>query len=382
MNPQNKLTTEQFVAKAKSVHGEKFDYSKTKYVNNSTKICVTCPTHGDSWILPRQHLIGFGCRKCGYEGRKKTQPKSTESFIADAKAVHGDKYDYSQTVYIGHKYKITFICPIPGEVSITANNHLQGHGCPKCGVARRAKLQLSTTESFVKRASKVHHGKYDYSKAVYRDSKTKLCIICPEHGEFWQEPSNHLGGSECPRCGYLRTKNRVHGLGINDIDYHATSPCYRKWKSILERTSPTYSRKAYRNVSICEEWLTFSNFKQWFDENYVEGFAIDKDLLSPSDNKIYSPQTCCFLPRIINNAIKECPTDKPIGIRSWAKGRYRVVLSAYAKQTLVGYYYSFEEAQLAYKSAKKQYIKELAEKYFNKGKINERVYNALLKYES
>lgn len=114
----------------------------------------------------------------------------------------------------------------------------------------------------------------------------------------------------------------------------------------------------------------------------MEGFAIDKDLLSPSDNKIYSPQTCCFLPRIINNAIKECPTDKPIGIRSWAKGRYRVVLSAYAKQTLVGYYYSFEEAQLAYKSAKKQYIKELAEKYFNEGKINERVYNALLKYES
>lgn len=301
MNPQNKLTTEQFVAKAKSIHGNKFDYSKTEYVNNQTKVCIICPTHGESWILPRQHLIGFGCRKCGYEGRKKTKCKPTEDFIAALKKVHGNKYDYSKTTYRGQKNPITFVCPKHGTITMNAGNHLCGHGCPKCGIEQRAKSQLSTTEDFIKKATQVHHGKYDYSKSVYQGTKTKLCIICPEHGEFWQYPSNHLKGVGCPRCGYLRTKNKVNGLGVYDVDYVAKSKCYRKWKSILERTSPTYSRKAYENVNICEKWLTFSNFKRWFDENYVEGFAIDKDLLSTPDNKVYSPQTCCFLPRIINN---------------------------------------------------------------------------------
>ena len=171
------------------------------------------------------------------------------------------------------------------------------------------------------------------------------------------------------------------GSGINDIDHYATSICYRKWKSILERTSPTYKHKAYDKVYICDEWRIFSNFKEWFDKNYIEGGAIDKDLLSPPDNKIYSPRTCCFLPRIINNAIKKSPTNNKTGIRTTSNGRYRVILSANSKQSLVGYFNSLEEARLAYKLAKKQYIKELSEKYFREGKITERVYNALMKYE-
>lgn len=381
MNPQNKLTTEQFISKAKEVHGGKFDYSKTKYINNATKVCITCPINGEFWALPKQHLTGFGCRKCGYDSRKKKQPNSTESFVEKAKAIYGNKYDYTKTVYTGRKNNISFICPEHGEVSIIAGNHLKGHGCPKCGILRRTKQQFSTTESFIKRATQVHHGKYDYSKSVYKGSKNKIYIICPEHGGFWQCPSNHLNGVECPKCGYLKTKNKVKGLGVNDIDHISTSKCYRKWKSILERTSSTYNHKAYENVSVCKEWLTFSNFKRWFDENYIDGFAIDKDLLSPSENKIYSPQTCCFLPRIINNSIKKFKTDKQIGIKHCSNGRYRVVLSAHAKQTLVGYYNSLEEARLAYKFAKKQYFKELAEKYFQEGKISERVYNALLEYE-
>ena len=381
MNPSNKLTTEQFISKAKSIHGDKFDYSKTKYVNGETKVCIICPTHGESWILPKQHLIGFGCRRCGYENRKKSKCKPTEVFIESAKKVHGDFYDYSITIYRGQKKPITFICPKHGTITMNAGNHLHGHGCPKCGIEKRSNSLLSTTESFIERATKVHNGKYDYSKTVYQGISTKTCIICPKHGEFWQTPNNHLNGAECPKCGYLKTKSNVCGSGINDIDYYATSICYRKWKSILERTSPTYKNKAYDKVYICDEWRIFSNFKEWFDENYIEGGAIDKDLLSPPNNKIYSPRTCCFLPRIINNAIKKSPTNNQTGIRTTSNGRYRVILSANSKQSLVGYFNSLEEARLAYKLAKKQYIKELSEKYFREGKITERVYNALMKYE-
>lgn len=92
---------------------------------------------------------------------------TTEQFVSKAQEVHGDKYNYSKTVYAGRKKKISFICPEHGEISIIAGNHLQGHGCPKCGVSRRAKQRLSTTESFIKRATQVHHGKYDYSKTGY-----------------------------------------------------------------------------------------------------------------------------------------------------------------------------------------------------------------------
>lgn len=381
MNPSNKLTTEQFIAKAKAIHGDKFDYSKTEYVNNITKVCVICREHGESWMRPNQHLVGFGCPKCGYENRKKTECVPRDIFIAKLKSIHGDKYDYSKTIYNGQRNPITFNCPIHGEITMNAGNHLQGHGCPKCGIDERARKQLSTKERFIERAKVIHHNKYDYSKVEYVNNRTKVCIICPEHGEFWQEPNNHLQGSECPKCGYLKTKNNGDCKGLNDVYCQANSICYRRWQSILERTSPLYNRKAYENVKVCEEWLTFSNFKKWFDENYVEGFAIDKDLLSLPNNKIYSPQTCCFIPRIINNAIKKYPTDKQIGIYLISDGRYRVVLSAYSKQTLVGYFNSLEDAQLAYKLAKEKYIKELAIKYFKEGKITERVYYALLKYQ-
>lgn len=381
MNPSNKITTAQFIAKAQSIHGNKFDYSKTKYIDNTTRVCVVCPIHGESWVLPRQHLVGYGCRKCGYEKRKKSECLPTEEFIARLKCVHGDKYGYSKTIYRGYKNPITFICPEHGSITMNAGNHLRGHGCPKCSLAKRVKSQLSSTEQFVERAKIVHRGKYDYSKTEYKRNNEKLLIICPQHGPFWQTPNNHLHGAECPRCGYLRTKKAVKGLGINDIDYHAKSECYRKWKSILERTSPTYNRKAYEKVRICDEWLTFSNFKKWFDDNYIEGFAIDKDLLSSPEDKVYSPSTCCFLPRIINNILRKYPTDKQVGVRKTPNGRYRVVFSAYAKQTLVGYFDSLEDAQLAYKLAKKKYVKELAEKYFKEGKITERVYNALMKYK-
>jgi len=381
MNPQNKITTSQFVAKAQSIHGDKFDYSKTVYVNRETKVCIICPQHGESWVSPQQHLVGFGCRKCGYENRRKTKCKPTEEFIALLKNVHGNMYDYSKTIYRGSKKPITFICPEHGSVTMNAGNHLRGHGCPKCGIYRRAKSQLSSTELFIERATKVHHGKYDYSKVEYKKSDEKVLIICPEHGMFWQTPNNHLNGAECPRCGYLRTKNMKKEFGVNNVDYQSKSRCYRRWRSILERTAPTYNRKAYEKVRVCDEWRVFSNFKAWYDENYIEGFAIDKDLLSSPDDKVYSPSTCCFLPRIINNVLKKYPTNKQIGIRNTPDGHYRVILSAYGKQTSVGYFNSFKEAQLAYKLVKENYVKGLANKYFNEGKITERVYNALMKYE-
>ena len=376
MDNQNNLL-KNFINKARKKHGNKYDYSNVVYINRETKVRIICPIHGEFLQAPSTHLNTCGCKACGYELRKKQSHIPSDLFVLSLKNIYGNKYDYSETHYTGVRNKISFICPIHGKVTMLAGNHIKGHGCPKCGIETRAKKESLTTLEFIEKAKSVHGDKYDYSKVEYKNSYSKVCIICHKHGEFWQSPNNHLNGSCCPKCSYLNSKSTISNVGINDFNYISKSKCYRRWKAILERVNDI-NNKVYKNVSICEEWLLFSNFKRWYDENYVEGFQIDKDLLSSPNNKIYSPQTCCFLPRIINNAIKSLNINSNAGVKQQKNGKFCVVLSHFNKQSLVGYFSSIQEAKIAYNAAKKQYIKELAEKYFKEGSIPEKVYKALI----
>lgn len=193
------ITTENFIKRARNVHGDKYDYSKTEYKGPKNKICIICPEHGEFWQLPHSHLSGNGCRKCN----TKKQTKSKGEFIEDAKKVHGDKYDYSKVEYINSHTKVCIICPEHGEFWQFPYSHLNGFGCRKCANNLISEKQKNTKEEFIEKARKVHGDKYDYSKVEYVDSHTKVCIICPEHGEFWQTPYNHYGAKQgCPKCGY------------------------------------------------------------------------------------------------------------------------------------------------------------------------------------
>ena len=93
-----KITTEQFIEKAKKVHGDKYDYSKVVYKNAKTKICVICPIHGEFFITPHHHLEGKGCKKCSIESLKNALRKTTEDFIKKAREIHGDKYENMTTL--------------------------------------------------------------------------------------------------------------------------------------------------------------------------------------------------------------------------------------------------------------------------------------------
>lgn len=125
----------------------------------------------------------------------------TEIFIQRAKELFPE-YDYSKSVYTKAREKLTVICPIHGEFLVSPDNHLnKKSGCPKCKGEKIGKKQLEKgSKTFIEKAKKVHRDKYDYSKVDYVDSHTKTCIICPEHGEFWQTPNNHLNGKGCPKC--------------------------------------------------------------------------------------------------------------------------------------------------------------------------------------
>jgi len=215
---------EEFITKAHEIHGDKYDYSKVKYVDTATKVCIICPKHGEFWQTPSNHLHGWGCTKCS----RPNSGMSTEEFIARAREVHGNKYDYSKVEYKNSTTKVCIICPEHGEFWQTPKEHLNNHSCPKCVGRNR------TTEDFIKEARKIHGNKYDYSKVEYVNNRTKVCIICPEHGEFWQKAEVHLRGSGCPNCinkplsmtteEFIARAREVHG---NKYDYSKVE--YNGW---------------------------------------------------------------------------------------------------------------------------------------------------------
>jgi len=185
------VTTENFIAHAINVHGNTYDYSKVEYKGCNVKICITCPKHGDFWQKPSLHLRGHRCPKCFG-----TPQKTLDEFIRQAQEVHGNKYDYSKVEYKGNKEKVCITCPEHGDFWQTPNSHLRGSGCPACGGCQRI-----TEQVFLERARIIHKDKYDYSKMDYIDSRTHICIICPVHGVFWQRPIAHLNGYGCAKCG-------------------------------------------------------------------------------------------------------------------------------------------------------------------------------------
>ena len=206
-----KLTTQEFIERAKKVHGDKYDYSKVNYIDTTTKICIICPEHGEFWQKPENHLKGQGCRKCADKRNREIKSFSVEDFIKKAKEIHGDKYDYSKVVYEGSNKKVCIICPEHGEFWQTPLTHVNGGcGCKECRKEFLHKKFKSNKEEFVEKARKVHGGKYDYSKVEYVNSHEKVCIICPEHGEFWQKPYAHLNGHGCPGCAESKLEREVN----------------------------------------------------------------------------------------------------------------------------------------------------------------------------
>ena len=123
-----------------------------------------------------------------------SKKKTNYEFIEEIKKIHGDEYDYSLVEYNGAYSIIKIICPEHGVFEQLARTHLFGSGCYLC------KIGTKNTESFIKKAKKMHGDRYDYSLAEYNSSYSKVKIICSVHGIFEQSPSSHIQGRGCPTC--------------------------------------------------------------------------------------------------------------------------------------------------------------------------------------
>ena len=261
MRNNKKLSTEQFIEKARRIHGDKYDYSKVEYVNNHTKVCIICPEHGEFWQTPNSHISQRqGCPRC-YGNKKYT----TEEFIEKAKKIHGDKYDYSKVEYVNNFTKVHIICPEHGEFLESPQHHLEGHGCKKCSNRNRP-----STEEFIEKAKKIHGDKYDYSKVEYgKNNKEKVEIICPKHGSFYMKPVNHTVQHQgCPECskenkslGELKIKNFLDSLNIKYIHDKASIKC-------LGRKRPDFYLPDYNLVIEYDGKQHFSQphgaWKSWY----------------------------------------------------------------------------------------------------------------------
>ena len=205
-----RLTTEDFIIKARKTHKDKYDYSKTKYIKQKVKVCIICKEHGEFWQNPNNHINGNGCPKCFGIGL------TTEEYINKVNLVHNNKYDYSKTEFKGMADKICVICPEHGEFWILALNHIHNkQGCSKCS----GNVKLTNSE-FIEKAKITHNNKYDYSKVKYKNRQHDVCIVCPEHGEFWQRPCHHLKGHGCPVCNESYLEKTIRDfLDSNDVAY-------------------------------------------------------------------------------------------------------------------------------------------------------------------
>lgn len=140
-----------------------------------------------------------------------------EEVIDRFNRVHGlGKYDYSLVNYIDNTKDITIICKIHGPFQQKADRHFRGGNCIKCSYLNRNKNTKLSTEIFIKRSMEIHGDLYDYSKVEYKNSQTKVIIICKIHGSFKQIAASHLNKSGCPKCGDIKSAKSCRST-INDF---------------------------------------------------------------------------------------------------------------------------------------------------------------------
>lgn len=217
-----------FVEQARKVHGNKYDYSKVKYIDNNTKVCIICPEHGEFWQTPHSHLNNRGCPKCS--GREIV---TLTTFLERARKKYGEKFSYAEDTFKGYEEKMKIICPEHGEFWQTPRNHIKCNcGCPACGKKHAEQSMLKVQNNFISRARAIHGDKYDYSKTIFRTARDNALITCPLHGDFSQIIADHLMGHGCPSCGTLISKGEdeifsfLEGLSVK---------CEKRNRTILNR---------------------------------------------------------------------------------------------------------------------------------------------------
>jgi hypothetical protein len=219
---KRRLNFKSFLIEARKIHGTQFEYNETSYSKISATIKIKCKVHGWFEQLADAHIRqSQGCPRCGRLNQISKRKMSRKEFISKAQELHSaNDYDYSKVDYKNNRTKVEIICPIHGSFFPSPDNHLNGSGCPICGIEKVHLGQMKDLDTFISDSKKVHGSKYDYSKVIYSGGKRFVQIICPKHGSFMQTPNSHQRGNGCPNCNTSKGEDKVKQILRNlDISF-------------------------------------------------------------------------------------------------------------------------------------------------------------------
>ena len=309
-----KKTTEEFISELKQIHGNNYDYSKVVYEGANKHITLICPKHGEFAMQPAELLHGRSCPKCAADKKRKSQ----DDFIRQANTVHNGFFDYSKVNYKNSHSKVVITCPLHGDFEQSPIKHINGQGCPTCAkkhirhnvtqCTEKHTNKTKTTEQFIEECKTVWGNKYDYCKVNYINASTKVCIVCPEHGEFWIKPRSFVNKAHprgCSKCSgreltaedFIALASKIHN---GKYDYSAT--VYNGMHEYVEFICPEHGKirqKAYLHLDSCgcpqcakkinvNETKLFNFLSEAMPEyDFVHGYR-DKDMLGRQEFDIYS----------------------------------------------------------------------------------------------
>lgn len=200
--------------------------------------------------------------------KKLTQNEFKEKAIA----VHGSKYDYSQSVYTIGRAMINIICPIHGVFTQSAKAHLRGCGCNQCAISYRANLERQSREEYIAKALKVHSSFYSYDKLEYVDVHTKGIITCPIHGDFTQKLNGHLAGQGCRECGKKAAGNsKSFFKGKRTILYviEASPGLFKVGITSKQSVEARYKHKTLQSYTIHFQCSFFDGYEAFLVERQI-----------------------------------------------------------------------------------------------------------------
>lgn len=245
-----KVTTDDFILKARKVHGQKYNYSKVDYKNNRTKIIISCEEHGVFLQTPNDHLAGYGCKECGTKKRAESKTKSHEEFVTHAIQKTGNvEAVYKYDVYKGEKHKFKFYCPkCNTKYEQSPRNHLNGDGCPICANQNRSRNWLRLYEEspigkqqgyfyilkfkhkskdikFIKIGITKHTIEHRYKGIMYRDFDFEVLKL---------QQTTMLEAAQIEQ-DYL-TKYKEHKFNFpKDIIFHGRTECFNESTPFIKK---------------------------------------------------------------------------------------------------------------------------------------------------
>ena len=279
-----KLKTEEFIQRSIDIHGDKYGYDKSVYINSRTKVkiwCNTCKKY--FWQNPKHHMYGRGCKYCGNIIISNKHRKTLEYFIIDSINVHGDMYGYDRTIYINSNTKIEIYCKkCKNYFWQLPLNHLRGARCRKCADKKECIRKTLTVKEFKEKSTVVHGvNRYHYDKVIYDGSKTKVkiwCNTCKKY--FWQTPSMHLQGQGCPKCRESKGEKEISKY----LDKYKIEYISQKWFTDCRNIHPLPFDFYISKYNICIEYQGEQHYKT------VQGIGNKKFTLEESKQNFKKQQ--------------------------------------------------------------------------------------------